>query len=67
MEYQKFIPEGWSKVESPVTKDVLLNAIKTGDVIEGLVSKCDSNYNLHINFSENLWNYTKRRNRSYKH
>ena len=37
MEYQKFIPEGWSKVESPVTKDVLLNAIKTGDVIEGLV------------------------------
>ena len=55
MEYQKFIPEGWSKVESPVTKDVLLNAIKTGDVIEGLVSKCDSNYNLHINFSENLY------------
>ena len=55
MEYQKFIPEGWSKVESPVTKDVLLNAIKTGDVIVGFVSICDSNYNLHINFSENLY------------
>lgn len=54
MEYQKFIPEGWVDSCSPVTKDVLMNAIGTGEVMQGIVNKCDSNYNLYIDFGNNL-------------
>lgn len=54
MEYQKFIPEGWLEDFSPITKDVLINAIKTGEVLQGVVNKCDSNYNLYVEFGENL-------------
>ena len=30
MEYQRFIPEGWSENIEPVTKDFLTNAIRNG-------------------------------------
>ena len=54
MEYQRFIPEGWKEEATPVSKEILNSAIQDGNVIQGFVSDCDSNYNLHINFGENL-------------
>lgn len=54
MECQKFIPEGWLENFSPVTKDTLINAIETGEVMQGIVNKCDSNYNLYVDFGNNL-------------
>lgn len=54
MECQKFIPEGWFEDFSPVTQDTLVNAIATGEVMQGIVNKCDSNYNLYVDFGNNL-------------
>lgn len=54
MECQKFIPEGWLENFSPVTKDSLINAIETGEVMQGIVNKCDSNYNLYVDFGNNI-------------
>ncbi len=54
MECQKFIPEGWLENFSTVTKDTLINAIETGKVMQGIVNKCDSNYNLYVDFGNNL-------------
>lgn len=54
MENQKFIPEGWIEDFSPITKEVLNNAIQTGEILQGIVKKCDSNYNLYVNLGKNL-------------
>lgn len=54
MEYQKFIPEGWIENTEAISKENLIKAINTGEIFQGLVKKCDSNYNLHINLGNNL-------------
>ena len=54
MKNEKFIPEGWIEDVSPITKEMLNNAIKTGDILQGIVSKCDSNYNLYVNLENNI-------------
>jgi len=46
MEYQKFIPEGW--VETKDNLDNLQKDFTDGDILQGYVNNCDSNYNLHI-------------------
>ena len=33
---------------------MLNNAIQTGDILQGIVKGCDSNFNLHINFENNI-------------
>ena len=45
MEKQRFIPEGWEQVR-PITPYELNEAYKTGEIMNGLVTRCDSNYNL---------------------
>ena len=37
-----------------VTKEILNNAIQTGDILQGIVKKCDSNNNLHLDFGNNV-------------
>lgn len=54
MEYQKFIPEGWIEKIDSVNKETLLTAIETGEVFQGFVEKCDSNYNLHVNLGNSI-------------
>lgn len=54
MEYQKFIPEGWEENFRPMSKEYLTKAMMTGNIMQGLVKKCDANYNLHIDFGNNL-------------
>lgn len=54
MEYQRFMPEGWEDCNCVLTEDQLLNAISTGEIFQGKVSKCDSNYNLYVDFGNNM-------------
>ena len=52
MEYQIFIPEGW--VETKDNLDNLQKAFTDGDILQGYVNNCDSNYNLHIDLGNNI-------------
>lgn len=54
MIYQKFIPEGWGDIIEPLSMNKINNALKNGDIIEGKVEKCDSNYNLYLNLGKNI-------------
>ena len=51
---QKFIPEGWEIRAKPITPYELEEAYKTGEIIHGLVTKCDSNYNLYVELGNNI-------------
>ena len=48
MECQKFIPEGWKNAEEGFDFAQLKEAKMKGTVMQGLVQKCDTNYNLQI-------------------
>lgn len=54
MDFQKFIPEGWEENPKNISKESLNSAINDGKVMQGFVSKCDSNYNLYVDFGDNL-------------
>lgn len=54
MIYQRFSPEGWEENFRPMSKDYLNKAMQTGSIMQGVVKKCDSNYNLHIDFGNNI-------------
>ena len=54
MEYQRFMPEGWSVSDFNVTKEQLTNAISTGEILQGKVNKCDSNYNLYVDLGNSI-------------
>ncbi len=53
MEIQKFIPEGWYDAK-PITPFELQNAYKTGEIIYGMVTKCDEDYNLYVDLGNKL-------------
>lgn len=53
MEYQKFIPEGWNPKEE-YTIEQLEYAKLFGKTIEGFVTSCDENYNLHVSLGKNI-------------
>lgn len=54
MEYQKFIPEGWEEKFAPFTVETLSEAKSSGEILQGRVNKCDSNYNLYVDLGNNL-------------
>ena len=54
MNYQRFMPEGWEENGCNATTEQLQNAIQTGEIIQARVSKCDSNYNLHVDLGNNI-------------
>lgn len=54
MIYQRFSPEGWEENFRPMSKDYLNKAMQAGTIMQGVVKKCDSNYNLHIDFGNNV-------------
>lgn len=53
MNEQKFMPEGWRTENIQFTQGSLENAYKNGDIVQGFVTKCDSNYNLYVDLGEN--------------
>lgn len=54
MEYSKFIPEGWVENKPEYGLESLKHAFNTGEIIQGYVYDCDSNYNLHVKLGENI-------------
>ena len=54
MIYQRFIPEGWEESRNPVSKEVLEQAMQMGSIMQGVVTKCDADYNLHIDFGNHI-------------
>lgn len=55
MEYsQKFIPEGWKENLKSFSLEELAMASINGDIIEGKVKSCDSNYNLYLDLGNNI-------------
>ena len=54
MIYQRFNPEGWEENFRPMSKKYLNKAMESGTIMQGVVRKCDSNYNLHIDFGNNI-------------
>lgn len=48
MEYFKFIPEGWNDNLQNFNLDNVKSALNTGEIMQGKVFECDSNFNLHI-------------------
>ncbi len=54
MEYQKFIPEGWQELKNSFSLEELNIAHKSGEIIQGRVTRCDSNYNLYVNLGNNI-------------
>ena len=53
MEYLKFIPEGWENVSQAFSLEDLNIASLNGNIMQGKVVKCDSNYNLYLNLGNN--------------
>lgn len=54
MKEQKFMPEGWqTEYAAPITEQVLNQAFETGKIMQGFVTKCDSNYNLYVDLGGN--------------
>ncbi|MBQ2917361.1 MAG: 30S ribosomal protein S1 [Clostridia bacterium] len=55
MDYnQKFIPEGWNELNKAFSLDELGVASMNGSIMQGKVTKCDSNYNLYIDLGNNI-------------
>lgn len=54
MEYLKFIPEGWENANECFSRNDLERAMNDKSILQGVVENCDSNYNLHVNFGDNI-------------
>lgn len=54
MEYQKFIPEGWYEEIKPMSKQGINEALVKGEIVNGIVTKCDSNYNLYVDIGNDM-------------
>lgn len=50
----KFKPEGWNNEITPLDKNNIDNYKQTSEILQGLVKKCDDNYNLYIQFENGL-------------
>lgn len=50
----KFVPEGWDNEISSVNKENIGKLLESNEILQGLVNKCDEQYNLHINFENGL-------------
>lgn len=50
----KFKPEGWNNEITPLDKKDINNYMQTNEILQGLVKKCDDDYNLYIQFDNGL-------------
>ena len=50
----KFVPEGWNNEITKLNQADIDKYMKNKAILQGLVRKCDENYNLHINFENGL-------------
>ena len=54
MEYQKFIPEGWEEKACHFSVSEIEEAYKAGTVIQSKVTRCDEDFNLHIDLGDGI-------------
>lgn len=54
MEYQKFIPEGWLDTKDELDRSLIQSAFSDGQILQGIVNTCDSDFNLHIDLGNNI-------------
>lgn len=54
VEYQKFTPEGWENNICKLSKDDFNFAFKNNKILNGLVTKCDCNYNLYVKCDDDV-------------
>jgi small subunit ribosomal protein S1 len=54
MNMQPFTPEGWDYENKEITKENINKLIDNKDVLQGVVSSCDENYNLHIKLGNGI-------------
>lgn len=50
-----FLPEGWNTEKYKITSnEEIEKCANTEKICQGIVEKCDNNYNLHINIGNNI-------------
>ena len=54
MVYQRFMPEGWENNIIPISEEKLKNAKENGEILQGIVNRCDENGNLYIELGNGL-------------
>ena len=54
MNMLKFKPEGWSNEISQLDESNIENYIEKNETLQGIVKKCDDNYNLYVSFENGL-------------
>ena len=50
----KFKPEGWNNTITKLDENNLSDYIEKKQILQGLVRKCDENYNLYVSFDNGL-------------
>ena len=54
MKALKFVPEGWNNEITKVESSQIENYIRNNETLQGLVNKCDEQYNLYINLGNGI-------------
>ena len=54
MKTLKFRPEGWNNEISKLNSKNIESYIESGEILQGLVKKCDDQYNLYVGFENNM-------------
>ncbi|MBR1539638.1 MAG: hypothetical protein IJ629_00355 [Clostridia bacterium] len=54
MEYPNYIPEGWNEEVQNINLENVKTALNTGEIMQGKVYECDSNFNLHVKLRRKL-------------
>ena len=54
MEYQKFIPEGWSETKDNYSLEQIKEIKEKDGIMQGIVFDCDEKYNLHVKLGDNI-------------
>ena len=50
----EFVPEGWNNEITKLNLNNWKNYKNNQEILQGLVTKCDNDYNLYINFENGL-------------
>ena len=51
MNTMRIMPEGWNNEVTKLNQTNVKQYIKNNETVQGLVKKCDDNYNLYVSFS----------------
>ena len=54
MNTMRIMPEGWNNEVTKLNQTNVEQYIKNNETVQGLVKKCDDNYNLYVSFENGL-------------